>query len=62
VSKRSKRLMTSSNLGGLPDSGGASVVSERRQHPVDESRELRLMVCASLGEGLLELGPRCGRS
>jgi hypothetical protein len=39
-----------------------SVVPERRQHSVDESRKLCLMVCAGLGEGLLELGPRRGRS
>ena len=29
---------------------------------MDESRELCLMACAGLGECLLELGPRCGRS
>jgi hypothetical protein len=32
------------------------------QRLVHERCELRLMACARLGKGLLELAPRCGKS
>jgi hypothetical protein len=37
-------------------------VSEMRQRPVHESRELRLMSCARLCEGLLKLTSGGGQS
>jgi hypothetical protein len=44
------------------DKGRGSVVSEMRQRTMHESRELRLVTCARLCEGLLKLTSGGGQS